>query len=340
MFLNVNQLEKQLDKEEFQENASTAAFRVLKTQFQKFINSWFSLDDDDGLMTRKSVNEKQMLTKEGKVDFSTVDASLVVTESGETEFEKQYTSSGLGNDADADDANIKPIYDEEPMVEVQLTTNNIVFAPRQQHAKQPEFDNEGGVYHVMNNVMTYSVAQFPQEFSKLESRCINLELELQNNVLKSGQQGQFLKIKSNEVKVKKNIDDFKRINIELEYSVVTLLKENEHLKKTYKDLYDSIKKTSVQTKDHADSLIVQLNYITNPHECKKTLDLSAGTSINVQKEQNLNFSERTPIDREKIKALIINRIAGRSMSYGITLEKEIKISERPKFQEIQSLPTS
>ncbi|GJY08345.1 hypothetical protein Tco_0375399 [Tanacetum coccineum] len=28
---------------------------------------------------------------------------------------------------------------------------------------------------------------------------------------------------------------------------------------TYKDLYDSIKKTRVQTKDHADSLIVQLN---------------------------------------------------------------------------------
>nr|GEW25786.1 actin-binding, cofilin/tropomyosin type [Tanacetum cinerariifolium] len=38
-----------------------------------------------------------------------------------------------------------------------------------------------------------------------------------------------------------------------------LKKENEHLKQTYKDLSDSIKKTSVQTKDYADSLIVQLN---------------------------------------------------------------------------------
>ncbi|GKB09385.1 hypothetical protein Tco_0837697 [Tanacetum coccineum] len=38
-----------------------------------------------------------------------------------------------------------------------------------------------------------------------------------------------------------------------------LHKENEHLKQTYKDLYDSIKKTRVQTKDHAESLIVQLN---------------------------------------------------------------------------------
>nr|GEV30178.1 retrovirus-related Pol polyprotein from transposon TNT 1-94 [Tanacetum cinerariifolium] len=49
-----------------------------------------------------------------------------------------------------------------------------------------------------------------------------------------------------------------------------LNKENEHLKQTYKDLSNSIKKTSVQTKDHADSLIVQLN-------CKsvKNVDLKA-----------------------------------------------------------------
>nr|GEZ86388.1 hypothetical protein [Tanacetum cinerariifolium] len=35
--------------------------------------------------------------------------------------------------------------------------------------------------------------------------------------------------------------------------------ENKHLKHTYKDLYDYIKKTQVQTKDHTGSLIVQLN---------------------------------------------------------------------------------
>ncbi|GJY42291.1 hypothetical protein Tco_0429561 [Tanacetum coccineum] len=56
-----------------------------------------------------------------------------------------------------------------------------------------------------------------------------------------------------------DIDDLETINIELEYSVTTLLKENKYLKKTYKDLYDSIKKTRVQTKDQNDSLIEQLN---------------------------------------------------------------------------------
>ncbi|GJW77074.1 putative late blight resistance protein homolog R1B-23 [Tanacetum coccineum] len=54
------------------------------------------------------------------------------------------------------------------------------------------------------------------------------------------------------------------INIKLEHSVAKLLaeneklhKENKHLKQTYKDLYDSIKKTRVRTKDLNDSLIAQ-----------------------------------------------------------------------------------
>ncbi|GJU96034.1 hypothetical protein Tco_0371028 [Tanacetum coccineum] len=46
-------------------------------------------------------------------------------------------------DAHANDADIKPIYDEEPMAEVQLTAEINVFATRQQHTEQPEFNNEG-----------------------------------------------------------------------------------------------------------------------------------------------------------------------------------------------------
>ncbi|GJW68805.1 hypothetical protein Tco_0123229 [Tanacetum coccineum] len=71
---------------------------------------------------------------------------------------------------------------------------------------------------------------------------------------------------SNEAKVKHEIDVLETINIELESSVAKLLaeneklnKENEHLKQTYKELYDSIKKTRIQMKDHNDSLIAQVN---------------------------------------------------------------------------------
>nr|GEY34357.1 hypothetical protein [Tanacetum cinerariifolium] len=53
LFLNVDQLEKQISKEEFQEIGSMAAFKVLETQFLKFIKSRILLNDKDVIMTRK-----------------------------------------------------------------------------------------------------------------------------------------------------------------------------------------------------------------------------------------------------------------------------------------------
>ncbi|GKD86087.1 hypothetical protein Tco_1357241, partial [Tanacetum coccineum] len=80
-----------------------------------------------------------------------------------------------------------------------------------------------------------------------------------------------------ELEAELDIDNLETINIELEHSVANLLTENkhlhkerEHLKNTYKELYDSIKKRRVQTKDHSDSLIAQLN-----QNCLKNVDLNA-----------------------------------------------------------------
>ncbi|GJY90002.1 hypothetical protein Tco_0505198 [Tanacetum coccineum] len=70
-------------------------------------------------------------------------AGLVVTESSGTKSDKQDTSSRSGNDIDADDADIKPVYDEERMAEVQLTADKNVFATGQQHTEKPKFNNKG-----------------------------------------------------------------------------------------------------------------------------------------------------------------------------------------------------
>ncbi|GJV18619.1 hypothetical protein Tco_1367639 [Tanacetum coccineum] len=66
--------------------------------------------------------------------------------------------------------------------------------------------------------------------------------------------------------VKHDMDEIETINIELEHSVAKLLFENEllhkeieHLKKNYKDQFDSIKRTRACSKEHSDSLIAQLN---------------------------------------------------------------------------------
>nr|GEX73827.1 pyruvate, phosphate dikinase regulatory protein, chloroplastic [Tanacetum cinerariifolium] len=51
-----------------------------------------------------------------------------------------------------------------------------------------------------------------------------------------------------ELKVKVNFDEIETKNIELEHRVTSLIKDNEDLKLTYQSLFDSIKKSRVQTK--------------------------------------------------------------------------------------------
>ncbi|GJZ52012.1 hypothetical protein Tco_0606527 [Tanacetum coccineum] len=48
-----------------------------------------------------------------------------------------------GNDAHVDDADIRPINNEELMAEVHTTAEINIFATGQQHSEQPEFNNEG-----------------------------------------------------------------------------------------------------------------------------------------------------------------------------------------------------
>ncbi|GJY49458.1 hypothetical protein Tco_0439414 [Tanacetum coccineum] len=133
MLLNLDQLEKQLDKDEFQGDRSMAAFCVINKQFQMFIDTQ-STWDYDSQMTEKyfaeytgievkqfretlllhmgnvkkslaertrhkrqydrRMNERQMQSRESKVVSSkALDASLVVTECSGTKSDKHDTSS-------------------------------------------------------------------------------------------------------------------------------------------------------------------------------------------------------------------------------------------------------
>nr|GFC62795.1 hypothetical protein [Tanacetum cinerariifolium] len=141
----------------------------------------------------RRVNKRLMQTQESKIDIGkAVNDDLVVTESSGTESKVQDDNSMSGNDTDADNVDIRPIYDEEPMAKVKLTTECNIFAIGQQHTEQPEIINEG-------------------------------------------KHGQVLNDESNKAKVKKEIDVLETINIKLEYKVANFRKENETLKKHYKD---------------------------------------------------------------------------------------------------------
>ncbi|GJX13950.1 retrovirus-related pol polyprotein from transposon TNT 1-94 [Tanacetum coccineum] len=63
-------------------------------------------------------------------------------------------------------------------------------------------------------------------------------------------------------RVKKDFDEIETINIELEHRVTKLIDENEHLKQTYKQLYDSIKPSRVRAKEQTESLVNQVNQMS------------------------------------------------------------------------------
>ncbi|GJS05216.1 reverse transcriptase domain-containing protein [Tanacetum coccineum] len=113
----------------------------------------------------KSVNETEMQMQEGKVDMGKVlDAGLGVTESNEIESERHVSSSRSRNDTHAEDVDIKPVNDKEPMAEVQLTAQHNVLANEQQHSMQSE-----PIYD------THLLEKINKEIEVLET--INIELE-------------------------------------------------------------------------------------------------------------------------------------------------------------------
>nr|GEU43149.1 hypothetical protein [Tanacetum cinerariifolium] len=62
-----------------------------------------------------------------------------------------------------------------------------------------------------------------------------------------------------EDKIKQELEEIETINIELDHRVTKLIVENEHLKQTYKQLYDLIKSLRIQSKEQCDNLIKQVN---------------------------------------------------------------------------------
>ncbi|GKC31109.1 integrase, catalytic region, zinc finger, CCHC-type containing protein, partial [Tanacetum coccineum] len=78
-------------------------------------------------------------------------------------------------------------------------------------------------------------------------------------IVKLKEQIKSLKGNVDDSKVKMDMDEIETLNIELEHRVTKLVAENEHLKQTYKQLYDSIKPKRVQSKEQCDALIKQVN---------------------------------------------------------------------------------
>nr|GEX05809.1 hypothetical protein [Tanacetum cinerariifolium] len=322
MFLNLDQLGKQLDKEEFHEIRSFGAFRVLMTQFQTFIDFRYCFDNDEGLMIRSQFWKEQSINERK-------------TESNETESERHVLSSRSRNDTHTDDADINYVNDKQPMAEVQLSVEHNILANEQQHSEQSNSVDD-------TYLLEKTIAQLQKDLSRMETHCINMELKYQNQALKDGQHGQILNETSNEANIKREINVLEARNIDLESSVARLLaentmlnKENEHLKQTYKDLFDSIKKISVQTKDHADSLIVQLNYKTVENADLKA-QIQKKVFANAELKNELRKSKGNSVDTKFAKPSILGKpVLQPPKNQSVVRQPNMFKSERPNFSKPQ-----
>ncbi|GKD62777.1 hypothetical protein Tco_1300286 [Tanacetum coccineum] len=136
-----------------------------------------------------------------------------------------------------------------------------------------------------------------------------------------------------EEKVKHEMDEIETINIELEHSVAKLLFENErlhkeieHLKKIYKDQFDSIKKTRVLSKEHDDSLIAQLN-----SKSMENADLKRQTQ---DKESLVYVRDTCPnaikLSEKKVAITPMNKVKKVRFSEPLTSSSNIKQVESSK----------
>ncbi|GJS43296.1 retrovirus-related pol polyprotein from transposon TNT 1-94 [Tanacetum coccineum] len=132
------------------------------------------METKDTLSSCSNSEEQQMQQIQDKAKKSCMESS------GNIRSARYKQRSGMI--AHADDADIRPIYDEEPMAEVQTTAEINIFATGQQHTEQPEFNNEGEVDQKLqkghkkavgfkNRVMPSAKSQSTANGSKPKPRC-------------------------------------------------------------------------------------------------------------------------------------------------------------------------
>nr|GEW50842.1 hypothetical protein [Tanacetum cinerariifolium] len=304
----MDQLEKQLDNEEFQEIGSMAAFKVLETLFQLFIKSRIYLDDEYVVMTRNYFLQytqleipefRDTLIQHMESSKKSIDERAQHKQEYDSRWDKisraRYKHKSW-NDAHADDVDSKPVYDEEPMAEVQLIVDHNAFAIGQQHTEQPKFNNKGEVDQ--NAKQCHDTCHL---LAKLTGKPV-LQPHRNQSVVR-----QLTAFKSERPRISKpRFASQVNVNNDLSKPVTThyLPKKREYV-------------------------------VAKPHHMIAPGSFSAGTSINVQEEGNLDLSAGTPFNlkKERIKTWIKEKvISGRPRLHGTTSIQEI--SARPKSQGI------
>ncbi|GJT94949.1 integrase, catalytic region, zinc finger, CCHC-type containing protein [Tanacetum coccineum] len=137
----------------------------------------------------------------------------------------------------------------DELAEVQTVFHQMEQAVEQHRLESKTFE--------ANSVSNQNAPSFNQLFEINELRAQSQEKD--TVIVKLKEQIKSIKGNVDANNVKMDMDEIETLNIELDHRVSKLVAENEHLKQTYKQLYDSIKPARVQSKERRDALIKQVN---------------------------------------------------------------------------------
>ncbi|GJY70777.1 hypothetical protein Tco_0474480 [Tanacetum coccineum] len=241
----------------------------------------------------RRVNKRPMQTQESKIDTGkVVDANLVVTKRSRTESEVQDDSSRSGNDTDVEDADIRPIYDEEPMAEIQekvfaiaalkndlrkLKGNSV--DTKDSSKNMPRFSSNDMVHnHYLDEARKKT-----QERDRNSKTSVMPSARFQSTAEVNSR----AKSQSHKTSISKKPVEQKSHTQKPGRQIFTGHRFSPN--KTFV-VYEKTSPRSDLSKDDSEPTHGSNVDIHNIHVSKQTLDLCAGTSINVQKEQSLDLS--------------------------------------------------
>ncbi|GJT40187.1 retrovirus-related pol polyprotein from transposon TNT 1-94 [Tanacetum coccineum] len=175
------------------------------------------------------------------------------------------------------------------------------FTTLEKHCISLEVDTQLNqeIFQRDNSVSNQSAPSFDQLFELNELKAQSQEKDTVIKKLK--ERINALSGKKNEDKIKQELEEIETINIELDHRVTKLIAENEHLKQTYKQLYDSIKPARIRSKEQCDDLINQVNL-----KSVEISDLNASLQekvlvITALKDDLRKLKGKAPVDNDVTK---------------------------------------
>ncbi|GJU45673.1 hypothetical protein Tco_1202939 [Tanacetum coccineum] len=310
---NMDNIDKQLNKEILHKKDSKSALSVIKIQECK-MQEVRALDASSGNTESSGIVSDKMSAKNLENDCSETgnDQSL-----GNESSTSRNASSRSGNECSersyGNDTDINPSYDTEPMFKVPNSADYNVFAVEKQHTKQPEFINDTYVMEKNDSNITSDSSDMSHNVRKVDQHAAKHENE---RVL----------LASSIEKLKVDIEANKEIQKDLKKVNTSLIQDLEKYKLDLKyckiDL-ERYKKIQTNQKDKEAARL----------KCKEALDLLASnTHKNIESSKTEAY--RTFLEKEE-NAKLVNQIAMQERQISkIAKEKEHlkKISKNGKLK--------